>query len=491
MAAAHLRLAEAMAASDAETGADRLWSGEDGEAAAAFMAEILDAASSLGPIRGRDYPALLDTLMAGRVVRPAWGAHPRLNIWGLLEARLQHADLMILAGLNEGTWPPEPKPSPWMSRPMMAAFGLPQPERRIGLTAHDFVQAAMAPDVVLLRADRVEGAPSVPARWLLRLGNLISDTPAEAALKDRQGMLAWVQALDAPDGFVPPERPLPRPPAEIRPKGLSVTQVERWVRDPYAVYARHILKLNPLDPIDADPGAGDRGNLIHKALEKFVAEHPRDLPADAGARLIALGEQVFAEFADRPAVRAFWWPRFLRIAGWFLEKERERRDRGCRPLGWETDGAIDLPTAAGPFRLTCIADRVDRDPGTGLEIIDYKTGHTPTQPQVETGFSPQLPLEAAILKAGGFAKVPAEDAAGLSYWKMSGGREVGKETKLKNVDQMTEDATQGLARRAALFANADTPYAPRVKPMYERDVGDGGALRQRRHALRTARQTHV
>tara|TARA_R110000772_G_scaffold215694_2_gene326290 strand:+ start:133956 stop:136940 length:2985 start_codon:yes stop_codon:yes gene_type:complete len=472
LASAHLAFAEALAASGEETGAERLWAGEDGEAAARFMNEVLDALPGLGPVRGRDYPALLDSLMAGHAVRPAWGAHPRLNIWGLLEARLQQADLMILGGLNEGSWPPEAKPSPWMSRPMLADFGLPLPERRIGQTAHDFVQAAMAPEVLLTRAERVEGAPSVPARWLLRLGNLVAGTTMADALKARDHLKSWAAALDDPGGTVIPARPLPRPPVAMRPKGLSVTQVEKWVRDPYAVYARNILRLRPLDPIDADPGAGDRGEIIHRALELFIAAHPRDLPADAETRLRAFGEEVFAQHADRPAVRAFWWPRFLRVARWFIEVERDRRTRGCRPLAWEAEGALTLETGAGPFTLTCIADRIDRDPAEGFEIIDYKTGRTPTEKMVKTGFSPQLPLEAAVLRAGGFDKLATGEVAALAYWKMSGGREAGKITSLDGVGQLTEDAAQGLARRVVFFSDPATPYAPRVKPMFESDSGD-------------------
>ncbi len=472
IARAHLAFAEALAAGDDETGAERLWSGEDGEAAARFMAEVLDALPGLGTVRGRDYPALLDSLMAGHAVRPSWGAHPRLNIWGLLEARLQHADLMILGGLNEGSWPPEAKPSPWMSRPMLADFGLPLPERRIGQTAHDFVQAAMAPEVLMTRAERVEGAPTVPSRWLLRLGNLVSGTAMEDALMARASLKSWAAALDDPGGTVAPARPLPRPPVAMRPKGLSVTQVEKWVRDPYAIYARNVLRLRPLDPIDADPGAGDRGEIIHRALELFIAAYPRDLPADALAELIRFGEDAFAAHADRPAVRAFWWPRFLRVARWFLEVERERRARGCRPLAWEAEGALTLETGAGPFTLTCIADRIDRDPAEGFEIIDYKTGRTPSQKQVESGFSPQLPLEAMVLQAGGFDKLAAGAVTGLAYWKMSGGREAGKVARLDGVDQLTEDAAAGLARRVVFFSDPATPYAPRVKPMFDTDQGD-------------------
>lgn len=467
LAAAHIAFAEALAATDGESGADRLWAGEDGEAASAFMAEVLEAAPGLGALAGRHYPAVLDALLAGRAVRPRWGAHPRLSIWGLLEARLQQADLMVLAGLNEGTWPPEARPSPWMSRPMLADFGLPQPERHIGQTAHDFVQAAMAPEVLLTRAERVEGAPSVPARWLLRLANMIAGTAAETALHARRHLRAWAEALDEPGDFVAPARPLPKPPLDQRPKGLSVTAVETWVRDPYAVYARHVLRLRALDPIDADPGAADRGTLIHKALERFVAAYPRDLPPDAEARLLALGDAVFAEVADRPAVRAFWAPRFRRIVRWFLEQEAARRARGVRPVAWEAKGVLEVP---GSFKLTCVADRIDGDPAGGLEIIDYKTGRTPSEKMVKSGFSPQLPLEAAILRAGGFEKA-AGAAEALAYWKMSGGRTAGETREMKDVGQLTDDALAGLARRVAFFANPGTPYAPRVKPMFDTDVG--------------------
>ena len=171
-------------------------------------------------------------------------------------------------------------------------------------------------------------------------------------------------------------------------------------------------------------------------MELFIEAHPRDLPPDAERQLIAFGEEVFAQHADRPAVRAFWWPRFLRVARWFLEVERERRERGCRPHAWEAEGSLTLETGAGPFTLTCIADRIDRDPADGFEIIDYKTGRTPTKPQVESGFSPQLPLEAAVLRAGGFEKLAAGEASALAYWKMSGGREAGKITSLDDARQL-------------------------------------------------------
>ncbi|MEK9672201.1 MAG: double-strand break repair protein AddB [Rhodospirillaceae bacterium] len=474
LARAHIRMAEAMAATDHEPGAARLWAGDAGEAAAVFMNEVQEHADGLGAINGRDYPALIDELAAGRGLRPRHGGHPRLAVWGLLEARLQNADLMILGGLNEGVWPPALRPSPWMSRPMMMKFGLPDPDRRVGLTAHDFVQAMMAPAIIITRAGRADGAPTVPARWLLRIENLLTPpaAPGEArrALPARDGgPLAWAAALDKPDALIPPVKPMPKPDVALRPPGLSVTQIETWVRDPYAVYARHILKLEPLDPLDADPGAAEKGTLIHEALNQFIDAYPRDLPPDAEARLIDIGGRVFAEAAPGPGVMAFWWPRFLRVARWFVDNERARRVQGYRPLAWERRGERTIDAASG-FRVSAKADRIDRGPGGGLVIVDYKTGQAPSWKQVEVGFSPQLPLEAAIAETGGFDTLPAGAAETFNYLRLTGGREAG-EDKRQDAGEMAADAWAGLARRVKLFAKKDTPYPPHVKPMY--DTYDG------------------
>ncbi len=466
LARAHIAMVEALAATDETMGAARLWAGDAGEAAAAFMADVVDAGDALGALRPREYPAALDGLMAGRGVRPRYGGHPRLAIWGLLEARLQQSDLMILGGLNEGVWPPDPRPSPWMSRPMMGRFGLPLPERRIGLTAHDFVQGMMAPEVLITRSGRVDGAPTVPARWLLRLDNLIG----EARLGD-PAPLAWSRSLDAPEALVAAKRPLPRPAPGRRPRGLSVTAVETWVRDPYAIFARYILNLEPLDPIDADPGAAEKGILIHEILERFVAGHSGDLPADAEAQLLALGGQVFDDRAVPPGQRAFWWPRFRRIADWFVANERLRRAAGIAPVAREVTGRhrLELPGGDG-FELSATADRLDRDAAGGLVIVDYKTGTAPSWAMAEVGFSPQLPLEAAIAQAGGFEGIPATPVAMLNYLRLTGGRRPGEDRR-RAADDLAAEALAGLARRAARFAQEVTPYPPRLRPMYENQDG--------------------
>src|SRR5579885_2779219 len=224
--AAHIAAAEALAESADEPGARRLWSGEAGEVASSFMADLLAAAQDFTLRAGSDYPALFESLLAGPVVRPRFGRHPRLFIWGLLEARLQRADLMILGGLNEGTWPGDPADDPWMSRPMRKGFGIAPPERRIGVSAHDFVQACGAPEVVLTRAARVAGTPTLPSRWLLRLETVLRAAGQESALLADRRPLRWQAALDRGMERVVIAAPAPCPPVVARPRRLSVTAIE-------------------------------------------------------------------------------------------------------------------------------------------------------------------------------------------------------------------------------------------------------------------------
>jgi ATP-dependent helicase/nuclease subunit B len=466
---AHIRMIEALAKSDSEEGAARLWRGEAGEVAAAFMASLQEAASGLGWLKGEDYPALLSQLMGSQTVRPRYGRHPRLNIWGPLEARLQQADLVILGGLNEGSWPPEISADPWMSRPMRAAFGLPPLERRIGLSAHDFVQAASAPRVVLTRAEKVEGTPTVPSRWLLRLDALLGEKQMA------QGPWAgWYEALDKPSHAVKISPPEPRPPLSARLHKLSVTGVQRWMQDPYSLYARDILKLQPLDPLDEEPGAADRGIYIHEALDKFIKAFPEKLPPDALEKLTEMGAASFGPALSRPTVWAFWWPRFGHIANWFVETEGERR-KTVKTVGTEIKASLDftVPSAEGafPFTLTAKADRIDLKADGSLEIIDYKTGIPPKERQLHAGYAPQLPLESVLAEAGSFEGLPAYKVTSLSFWRLTGG-DPPVELKAfdKDVADLTAKAEQGLKDLVATFANPDTPYLSNPRPV---EVGYG------------------
>ena len=463
----HIEFAEWLAASDEGDDAARLWSSEAGTQAARFVTGLLEAAPALPPVAPADYPALLDALMEDHVVRPPFGRHPRLQIWGPLEARLQHADCMILGGLNEGVWPPAAAGGPWMSRPMRTNFGLPPPELRIGLSAHDFVQCCGAQEVYLTRARRIEGTPTIPSRWLQRLDALLAIGPegATALRATEPALLAWWHDLDQPREMLGPRSaPAPAPPVTARPRRLSVTKIETWIADPYAIYAREILRLRPLDPVDADPSAAERGIIIHRILEAFVRKHPDALPPNAEARLLALGRAHFEAAGARPGVLAFWWPRFERIARWFVDTERTRRPAAL-PLATEVEGVLDLEGPAGLFRLTAKADRIDRTKAGALEIIDYKTGGVPPKKHVAEGRCPQLSLEAAIAAAGGFADVDAAEVAALAYWKLSGAETAGEITAISgDAGALADAATDGLRALIARFDDPATPYHPVPRP---------------------------
>lgn len=441
-----------------EDGIDGLRLGDAGEALAGALEELGAAVADFPAIPGAAYPVAFHRLLQGRVVRPRYGQHPRLSIWGPLEARLQQADRLILGGLNEGTWPADPPEDPWMSRPMRRDFGLPALERRIGLAAHDFNEGFLAPEVILTRATRVEGTPTVASRWLLRLDTVLR-VGGKAQSFPAGDWLDWQQALDWPDTVEPCKPPAPRPPVAARPRRLSVTQVEAWMRDPYAIYARHVLGLKPLDPIDADPGAADRGTLIHEALERLSREHP-DARGDAAYdRLIAIGREVFDKVARlSPGVWAFWWPRFQRAARWFVDQEAARRPAIAESFA-EVSGRLTLDPAGGPFLLTAKADRIDRLRAGGLVLIDYKTGRPPEARHVELGFSPQLPLEAAIAAAGGFARVPASPVAALEVWRLTGGAEPGQISPIKgDIARLADEALLGLRRLVERYDDPATPY---------------------------------
>ncbi|MEE2761410.1 MAG: double-strand break repair protein AddB [Pseudomonadota bacterium] len=462
MATAHAAFAETLAASNSENGPDRLWSGVAGEAAATFMGELLEAARALGPVTGIQYPGLLQALMAGHAVRPRYGSHPRLSIWGLLEARLQHADLIILGGLNEGSWPAEVAADPWMSRPMRHRFGLPPRERRIGLSAHDFAQAFSAPEVVMTRAMRVDGVPTVPSRWLNKLEKLLNG--AGDKLSPSAKWLKWQAALDEPERQQRIGPASFNPPLRARPRQLSVTQVETWMRDPYAIYAQHILKLQELPELDAPPDRADYGTIIHQILDTFTATYPDGLPHEALRELLQMGLDEFGRKLAQPGIWAFWWPKFERIAAWFIDTEAKRR-LGIKRIHSEVEGRLEIEAPAGPFTLTAVADRIEILTHGGMVIGDYKTGAVPSAKEVAAGFSPQLPLEAAIAMEGGFEGIAADSVAGLDYWRLSGGAEAGA-VRHAGIDaaELAAEALAGFASLVACFDDPNTPYEARPRP---------------------------
>ena len=297
----------------------------------------------------------------------------------------------------------------------------------------------------------------------------------EARLTSRQPWLTWQELLDRPDSVPQPVAPPePRPPVAARPRRLAVTDIETWVRDPYALFARRILWLRPLDPIDADPGVMERGIFIHRALEEFVAAHGRELPVDAVERLIVLGAQTFGAALAQPAVWSFWWPRFERIAEWFIGEMQALIDgSGTVPTAVEVRGNVTFEVSQQPFELVAKADRIDQRTDGSLVIVDYKTGGTPTQKEIELGLSPQLSLEAWIAQSGGFAGVDPGVVSELAYWRLSGGASPGQIISVRSdVNDLIERARAGLQRLVDVFDDPATPYRAIPRPRHATRYGD-------------------
>lgn len=465
----HIAVAEAIASGVTTAEGLALWAKEEGDAAADFVSSLIEAAPALGAIAFRDYPRLFVELGATRVLRPRFGRHPRLFIWGPLEARLQHADRVVLGGLNEGTWPAEANIDPWLNRPMRAELGIEPPERRIGLAAHDFAEGASAATVVLTRALKVEGAPTVASRWILRLKSLLGGIDRAEALAAPL-WLRWAEELDRPERIAATEKPRPAPPLEARPVRFSVTEIETLIRDPYAIYAKKVLGLKVLDPLDADAAAAERGTIIHQALENFVRAYPKGLPENLLEELVRIGQQTFAHVMDRPGVAAFWWPRFKRIAGWVAEFERRHRLDLVLSHA-ELRGEIEIGGLARPVTLVGKADRIDELKDGTVAIVDYKTGTVPSAAQVESGLAPQLPLEAAMAARGAFAEIGGTAASRLLYLRLTGGEKAGEERAIAP-DGLVEESWASLVALLRQYEKTETPYLSRPRPMFEASYGD-------------------
>ena len=472
-----IETAEALARTDQMDGTDRLWAGEEGEMLASTLTELRPALASLPETNPASLPGILDAVLEGRLVhtrRALRGAadgaavHPRIFIWGLLEARLQTADVVVLGGLVEGAWPPAPDPGPWLSRRMRAEAGLPAPEDMIGQAAHDFLGAvSAAPTVVLSTPRRLAGAPAVPARWLKRLEAMLA---GQGLALPVHPALGWAAQIDQPAEAPTPARPpRPCPALALRPRRLSITEIETWLADPYAIHARHILRLPELDPLDQPTDAADFGRLVHAGMQIFLAEAGATWAANAPIRLQAAMERALGAARLRPALANWWRPRLLRIAEWIAEAEAARRaGLSLTAICAEVSGRWELAGPAGPFLLTGRADRIERRSDGRLTIIDYKTGTVPSEKQVAEGRAPQLPLEAAMAAAGGFGEGFMGPTAEISYWRLKGGGEPGQIiTPVADAAALAALITQSARALHALIAAYDDParaYLARPHP---------------------------
>lgn len=469
LAAAHGRIAEAVARD--ETGSSRtLWVGEAGEAAAVLLAGLIDESLPQITITSSDYPELYRGLVASDSVRSRATVHPRLSIWGPFEARLQQPDIVILGGLNDRVWPETPEPDPWLNRPMLAALGLPAPETRIGDSAHDFTQLLGAERIYLTRAAKIDGVPTVPSRWLMRIQALLGGAGlADVLAPDpKEPWLHWARNRDAVELRQTASAPEPRPPVAARPRQMSVTRIEDWIANPYTIFARDILRLERMPELGAEPDAALRGRMIHAALHRFSTTYPGPLPSDIAGELERLALAVLADHAAHPRIAAFWRPRFRRFADWFAATEPGRR-QGIGSIHPETKGALVLAAPAGPFRLTARADRIDRREDGGLVITDYKTGRAPDDKRVTSALAPQLPLEAAIGLAGGFEGLAAGPVAVLRYVSASGAEPPGEERQIKcdDIAALAKRMLSGLERLISAYDDPATGYRAVRRPAFK------------------------
>lgn len=384
-------------------------------------------------------PAFLDRLMAGTTFehrsKSSHATHPRLHIYGLLEARLLPTDCVIVAGLDEGIWPPETRTDPFLTRPARDELGLPSPERRIGQTAHDFVSALGASDVIISRALKRGGQPTVPSRFLQRLRALSGDEYFDSLRKRGAHWIDLARRIDESSPAQSLKQPRPIPPKSLLPDRLSITEIETLRRDPYSIYAKHVLKLDPLDPVGRVIGPSELGTLTHDAIGNFAKDWPDTLPDDALERLLEKGREAFGTFEHRADFKSFWWPRFKRIATWLIAWEKKRRSRLQAPLAAETYGRFDITLpSGGTVLLTGQADRIETLNDGTLAIIDFKTGKPPSLKQVQAGISPQLTIEAALALERAFPDVAALPASALLYVKL-GGKDDGKEHRITPKDK--------------------------------------------------------
>jgi ATP-dependent helicase/nuclease subunit B len=453
-----------------EAGIVTAFEGPEGSALAAAFDDLLGKQTLSGlMVALSDYPEVFQTAFADRAVRRPEKAGAQLHIYGPLESRLMQSDRVIVGGLIEGVWPPAPRIDPWLSRPMRHELGLDLPERRIGLSAHDFAQLLGADDVILSHSAKAGGAPAVASRFLHRLEAVAGAERWKTATRAGERYVHFAAEIDRPAKIEPIPQPAPKPPRATRPLKLSVTAIEDWLRDPYTIYARHILRLDALDPVDMPLSAADRGSAIHDAIGEFTREFATKLPDNPARVLRQIGGTYFAPLMERPEARALWWPRFQRIAGWFADWEVARRDH-IDTIEAEIKGDISIALDnERTFMLSARADRIERRHDGTFAILDYKTGQPPTGKQVRMGLSPQLTLEAAILREGGFAGIPAGESVGeLAYVRLSGNNPPGEHRTLElkinrndtpqRPDDAADEARQKLEALVRQFEDESQAY---------------------------------
>ncbi len=473
-----------------------LWRGEEGEVLANALSEVfahIDAAPLLAPA---DFVAFLVSELAARPVRPHQPMHARLSILGLLEARMLTADRVILGGLNEGVWPETTRNDPWLNRTDREFLHLPVPERRIGLSAHDFAQAAAGREVWFTCAERIEQQPVEPSRWLVRLQALLRAAGYDALLQRQPWPLELAARLDVPEAgdVIRVQPPRPCPPVHLRPLDFSASRVKTLLRDPYAIFAERVLRLLPVESLTPAPTPRLFGTAVHAALEEFARRWPDALPQDAVNALIRLLERAHEEHIGNPAHLQQVRGRLRRMAEWFVGDCEEIWRDGLLRAHAEAGGGMTFEVAGVTARLSARADRIDALEDGALRIIDYKTGQLPAPSPDSGDYDPQMDLEAALAMHGAFAgQGDVRDVAELVLVKLSGGEPPGerrdwhapgpRQKDRRDVATRARDALTGLKRLLQGYLDPAQPYLPLDHGRRERGGADYDHLNRWREWL--------
>jgi ATP-dependent helicase/nuclease subunit B len=460
---------------DETGGLAKLYEGDAGEALAKHLRALLLTKGDFS-FEPYEWPSIYNALMSGQTVKPRSGSDPRVHIWGALEARLQPIETIVLGGLNEKTWPARPADDPLLSRGMKAGINIEPPERRVGLAAHDFQMLMGTKRVILSRSVRLEGAPSVPSRWLQRVHALIGRDAVKAMQARAAHYAHWGRQLDLGLAPISEPRPCPTPALHLRPTSFSVTEITKLRRDPYAIHAKRILGLEPLEPLLREPDAQERGHLFHQIVEEFVRS--RKTPIGTAFELTTIGEQLFDEAGLPEDTRALWWRRFERMVDEFIALEAHRA-----PL--ITTSHVELTStkiviADTGVTLNGRADRIDLLPGGSSEIIDYKTGTVPSAKQALSLMEPQLALEAALLARGGFFDGRSIPTSDLAYIELKANGAVNHKSIILSKsnkepltgDQLAQQAWEKLINLVEYFSIEENGYISRNAPFKEAIVGD-------------------
>ncbi|MBR1948283.1 MAG: PD-(D/E)XK nuclease family protein [Alphaproteobacteria bacterium] len=456
----HILLAEFFSDNDISEGAKNLWLGEDGQAGADFIANLLLKADVLGEIETSEYLRFFETMMSSIMVRRKRSSHKRVRILGPMEARLNHFDEMILGGFNEGVWPSSPKADPWMSRPMKKDFGFEAPEKQIGVLALDFANLLGAKNIIITRAKVNCGTPTVKSRWLMRFETILQALNINKKSLIDEDVVYLAMELDKEERSYRIEAPCPKPPVEARPRKMSASAFEKLIRDPYGVYAEYILKLKPLEDLNKEEDMRDFGNVVHNVLEEFNKQYPSKLPDNAEEILIKMGNDAFEKSNFKKEKKAFWLPKMKKMMQWIAKEEASYRKDVVKVHNevWGKFYIEDLPN--GRFEIYARADRVDSLVGGKINIIDYKTGRARTKTEINKGFAPQLPIEALIAQEGGFDNIKKDDVNALMYWKL--GSDVIKVDE--NIDDILLKTKEHITTVLNLFDFASTGYLSRPNP---------------------------